>query len=240
LSAIHSHKEQHMKKFLLFAFLLPFTWIQAQTAVLVATKEMALLKVIVKNANNSSSEGEKISFLAEKTQKIYGGVTDVSGKFSILVPSGDKYKVKYKLFTEDKYYAPLDIPKTDGPTEMELTINVSRPKIYTLDNVSFDTGKSTLRPQSNKALDELAELLTMKKKMKIEIAGHTDNVGIQAGNQKLSEERAGTVRAYLLKKGIAADRVMAKGYGDSMPIADNSTPEGKQQNRRTEVRIISE
>jgi len=229
-----------MKKIIFLAFLMPYSIVYAQTPALVATKEMALLKVVVVNANKSSPEGEQVSFVAEKTKKVYGSITDATGKFSILVPAGDKYKVKYKLFTDDKDYSALDIPKTDGPVEFELTINVSRPKIYTLDNVFFDTGKSTLRPQSDKALDELAELMKLKKKMKIEISGHTDNVGDEAANQKLSEGRAEAVRAYLLKKGIAADRVIAKGYGDTQPIADNSTPEGKQKNRRTEVKILSE
>ncbi len=229
-----------MKKMILLALLMPFAGIHAQTKELVATREMALLKVIVVNANNSSPEGEQVSFVAEKTKKVYGGVTDATGKFSMLVPAGDKYKVKYKNFTDEKDYTSLDIPLKEGPVEFEFTIKVSRPKVYTLDNVFFDTGKSTLRPQSNKALDELAEFMTLKKAMKIEISGHTDNVGDQAANQKLSEDRAASVRAYLLKKGIAADRVMAKGYGDTQPIADNALPEGKQKNRRTEVRILSE
>ena len=222
-----------MNKLLLLTLLLPFS-IMAQSPKLVATKEMALLEVIVVNANNSSPEGEKVSFVAEKTKKVYGGITDATGKFNILVPAGDKYKVKYKNFTGDKDYTSLDIPMKDGPVDFEFTIKVSRPKVYTLDNVSFDTGKSSLRAQSNKALDELAELLTLKKKMKIEIAGHTDNVGLPAANQKLSEERAGTVRAYLLKKGIAADRVIAKGYGIRsllltirLPMANNKIAERK-------------
>ena len=78
------------------------------------------------------------------------------------------------------------------------------------------------------------------KSLVIEIAGHTDDVGAAEANQTLSEDRANTVRDYLLKKGIALERVTAKGYGDTQPVADNSTAGGKQKNRRTEVRIISE
>ena len=74
--------------------------------------------------------------------------------------------------------------------------------------------------------------------MVIEISGHTDNVGDVEVNQRLSESRAKAVRAYLLKKGISGERVRAVGHGESQPIASNDTDEGKQKNRRTEVRIL--
>ena len=97
-----------------------------------------------------------------------------------------------------------------------------------------------LRAESNKELNQLAEYMTLKKTLVIEIAGYTDNVGAADANLKLSEDRANAVKQYLVKKGIDASRVSAKGYGDSMPEADNSTAEGRQKNRRTEVHIISE
>ncbi len=86
----------------------------------------------------------------------------------------------------------------------------------------------------------MAEYMNLKKTLVIEIAGHTDNVGTAESNQKLSEDRATAVKKYLEKKGIAPERVTAKGYGDTKPIGDNSTAAGKQKNRRTEVHIISE
>ena len=79
-----------------------------------------------------------------------------------------------------------------------------------------------------------------KKTMVIEIAGHTDNVGQPEANKKLSQDRADAVRNYLIKKGVKALNVQAKGYGDSQPIATNNSDAGKQKNRRTEVRIIKE
>jgi outer membrane protein OmpA-like peptidoglycan-associated protein len=109
-----------------------------------------------------------------------------------------------------------------------------------LNDVLFDNAKSTLRPESSKELNQLAEYLNLKKTLVIEIAGHTDNVGRPEANQKLSEDRANSVRQYLIKKGIAAERLIAKGYGDTVPVEDNSTAAGKQKNRRTEVRIVSE
>ncbi|MFI5151360.1 MAG: OmpA family protein [Bacteroidia bacterium] len=229
-----------MKHVYLLFLVFTVNLLNAQTEELRPTKEKALLEVIVVNADKSSSEGEKVSFVATKTGTLYGGITNAEGKFSILVPKADKYKVKYKNFTEDKDYKTLDIPAEPELINFTFTIMVKRGKNFTLDHVFFDTGKSSLRAESNKALDALAEFMTNKKKMKIEIGGHTDNVGDKTANEKLSYDRANSVRSYLVKKGIAADRVTAKGYGDSQPVDDNSTPEGRQKNRRTEIKVLSE
>ena len=87
---------------------------------------------------------------------------------------------------------------------------------------------------------DLVEVMKLKKTLVIEIAGHTDNVGSLESNQTLSANRAKSVRNYLIGKGISSSRVTAKGYGETEPVANNMTDEGRQKNRRTEVRIISE
>jgi outer membrane protein OmpA-like peptidoglycan-associated protein len=87
-------------------------------------------------------------------------------------------------------------------------------------------------------LEELVNYLKNKDGIRVEIAGHTDNVGNDADNTKLSQQRAETIRNYLIKKGISPTRVVAKGYGAAEPVADNDTDEGRQLNRRTEVRIL--
>ena len=104
----------------------------------------------------------------------------------------------------------------------------------------FETGFSSLKKESFSALNDLVDALKSKPSLNIEIAGHTDNVGNHEANQKLSADRANVVRDYLIKHGIEPNRVIAKGYGETQPVADNDSPEGRQQNRRTEVRIISE
>ena len=109
---------------------------------------------------------------------------------------------------------------------------------YRLDNVYFDVGKFTLRPESFAELDELVSYMKWKENEKIEIGGHTDNVGSNTDNLKLSQQRAEAIRQYLIKKGIQPSRVIAKGYGASEPVADNSTDDGRQKNRRTEVKIL--
>jgi OmpA-OmpF porin, OOP family len=204
------------------------------------TENEALLNVFVENEKKQPLEGQPVSFVGVKSKKTFSGVTKADGKFSILVPEGDTYDVKYKAFTEDEKFSSVDIPSMAGLINFDYTITVELPKVYTLDNVFFDSGKSSLRAESFKELNELAEFMKSKKSLVIEIAGHTDNVGNPESNQKLSEARANEVRNYLIKKGVAADRIQAKGYGDTQPIASNDSDAGRQKNRRTEVRIIKE
>jgi len=204
------------------------------------TETIALLKVLVVNEKEKPLEGESVSFTAAKAKKVYTGITKADGTFQILVPEGDKYTVGYKSFTANQDYSVFEVPAVEGIVNFDYKLTIETPKVYTLDNVFFDTGKAILKPESSKELDELKEYMDHKKSLVIEIAGHTDNVGTKEANQKLSEDRANSVRNYLIKKGIAAVRLVAKGYGDSQPIGDNTTDAGKQKNRRTEVRTIKE
>lgn len=98
-------------------------------------------------------------------------------------------------------------------------------------HVEFDTGKASIRPASHAELDALAEALKSAR-VKGEIAGYTDHVGNSATNLRLSQARAEAVRAYLVGHGVDAAALTAKGHGDTSPVADNSTPEGRQRNRR--------
>jgi OOP family OmpA-OmpF porin len=112
------------------------------------------------------------------------------------------------------------------------------PKNFVLDNCNFDFGKATLQESASPVLDELVAYLKRKEDDKIEIGGHTDNVGKAESNLKLSLDRANAVREYLINKGIDPARLTAKGYGMTQPIADNKTEAGRAENRRTEVSIL--
>ncbi len=113
--------------------------------------------------------------------------------------------------------------------------SAAEPKKLTLEGVNFDHDKSTLRPDTVATLDEAAATLKEWGDVQVEVAGHTDSKGSDAYNLKLSARRANAVRNYLIGKGIAADRLTAKGYGESQPVADNSTEEGRFKNRRVEL-----
>ncbi len=108
-----------------------------------------------------------------------------------------------------------------------------------LKGIEFATGKAALSTASTGTLTEAAAALKAVPAVKVEIGGHTDNVGDAAANNALSMARANSVKKFLTGQGIAADRLTAKGYGPAQPIADNATDTGKQRNRRIEFRILS-
>lgn len=109
------------------------------------------------------------------------------------------------------------------------------PKKLVLEGVNFDNDRATLRPDASATLDQAAATLKEWGDVKVEVAGHTDSNSDDAHNLKLSQRRAETVRSYLIGKGVAADRLSAKGYGESSPVADNASEEGRAKNRRVEL-----
>jgi len=108
-----------------------------------------------------------------------------------------------------------------------------------LRGVSFESGSSTLRPDSYAILDEVAASLVANPDVRVEIGGHTDNTGSAATNLRLSQNRANAVLQYLASKGVNQFHMTARGYGVSQPIAPNASAAGRAQNRRVELRRIT-
>ncbi|HEY1813601.1 MAG TPA: OmpA family protein [Kofleriaceae bacterium] len=125
----------------------------------------------------------------------------------------------------------------DGCPKKYNLIVVTEKKIEIKQTIYFDFNKSTIKPVSFALLNEVAQALADNPKIKIEIGGHTDSVGDDNFNLKLSQSRADSVRLYLVKRGIDYARLATKGYGETQPIADNRTAEGRAQNRRVEFLI---
>lgn len=105
-------------------------------------------------------------------------------------------------------------------------------------NVTFATDSSDLRVNFVSVLDSVVLVLEEFNRTYVEVSGHTDNTGSESYNQGLSERRAETVASYMLQKGILSDRVLVYGYGENRPIASNSAPAGRQQNRRVEIQLV--
>ena len=204
--------------------------------------KLATINVFVTDMKGKPTKGEQILFKGEAGQKTTSGISNAEGKFSLQVLPGDKYIITVKSITDSTKYGSITIPAL-GPDEFytapfKVNVKFEAARTYTLDNVHFDFGKATLRPDSFAELEELVSYLKRKEDIKVEIAGHTDNVGKEEDNLKLSQQRADAIRNYVIKKGIQPARVVAKGYGAAEPVTDNDTDKGRQLNRRTEVRIL--
>src|SRR6266496_238933 len=120
------------------------------------------------------------------------------------------------------------------------TRDTARGLIVSMSDVLFDTGKYSLKPGAREKLAKVAGILLAYPGLDIAVGGYTDNVGGDAMNQKLSENRAGSVRDYLVQQGVATNSVSAQGYGNSLPVASNTNSAGRQQNRRVELVVSGE
>lgn len=123
----------------------------------------------------------------------------------------------------------VDVTETDNGS----AILVNLP-----DGVTFDVGSASLKPQFRTTLDQLAASMVQYPNSLIDVYGHTDSTGSDAFNQTLSENRARTVAGYLSSQGVAATRIRSQGFGETMPVADNATDDGRRKNRRVEIKIV--
>lgn len=167
--------------------------------------------------------------------------TDSLGNYLLTLPSGRDYAFTVNqrgyLFNSDQYFLKNGI--TDSTAEKNIMLQaIEQNASIVLKNIFFETNRFELGPASLVELDKLVTLLNENPTLKIEISGHTDNVGKAESNLLLSDNRAKAVVDYLVSKKIEAKRLTAKGYGLSKPVADNNTEEGRAQNRRTEMKII--
>jgi outer membrane protein OmpA-like peptidoglycan-associated protein len=117
------------------------------------------------------------------------------------------------------------------------TRDSARGLIVSMSDVLFDTGKFSLKPGAREKLAKVAGILLAYPGLNIEVGGYTDNVGGDAMNQTLSENRADSVRDYLVQEGVATSAVSAKGFGNTLPVASNDNSAGRQQNRRVELLV---
>ncbi len=164
-----------------------------------------------------------------------------TGEFVISLPGGKNYGISVKADEYLFYSENINISQSAVSREIINDIRMKKVEVgqsIVLNNIFFDSGAATLRPESFAELGVLYKLMIDNPSLKIEISGHTDNVGSAAINKRLSEQRARAVVEFLIGRGIRNDRLTFKGYGFEKPIASNNTAEGRQLNRRTEFEII--
>ena len=169
-------------------------------------------------------------------EPIYTLVTDsITGVARQMMAEG----VRYSLHIAQMGYERVDImiPNIGDSLNIQLT-PVKKGEVFIVRNLHFATNKTRILSTSEEALNDLYMYLARNPEVRIKIIGHTDNVGKDAANQKLSDGRANAVRQDLIERGIAAERIEAEGRGESQPIDTNDTEEGRQNNRRVEIEIL--
>ena len=177
------------------------------------------------------------------TGKIIGkGISDsLTGKFEIALPSGSKYGI---LAEKNEFYSvneAVDLTKLKAYQEIVKNIYlvpIEVGEVARLNNIFFDFNKAELKAESFVELNQLVALMKVKLTMQIQINGHTDDVGELPANLTLSLKRAKAVRDYLISKGIEANRISHKGFGETKPITKGVTDEIRQMNRRVEFLIL--
>jgi outer membrane protein OmpA-like peptidoglycan-associated protein/Tol biopolymer transport system component len=213
-------------------------------AVAVATAQVTILKGTVTDAASQQPLDAVIDLIDNTSGQTIATFRSnaTSGRYLVSLPSGTNYGIVVRqdgyLFHSENF----DLPAGAAYAEVIKDIPLKKLEVGTtivLRNIFFDTGKATLRPESTAELERLQKLLTETPALKLEMAGHTDDVGEAAMNQDLSQRRAQAVVTYLTQHGIAAARLTAMGYGETRPEVPNTSKGNRQLNRRTEFKVTA-
>ncbi len=211
--------------------------------IVVEEKSLTVFKGKVIDAITKDPIDAAIEIILNETGKVYTSFhsNSATGKFLLSLPAGSNYGISVTadgyLFHSENF----DLPKGDGFNLVNKDIELKNIKVgnnITLKNVFFNTGKWEVKTDSYAELDRLVKLLSDIPSLKIEISGHTDNIGSESFNEILSQRRADAVVSFLVGKGVDKNRLSAKGYGQSNPVESNYTSKGRAANRRTEFEII--
>ncbi len=203
----------------------------------------------VKNDQNNPISGAQIVIKDNLTGKLLNTyyTSSDSGSYYFTLNRGENYNLSYEAEGYLFQSANVNVPKQPEYSLIKKDIILEKVKVgakIVLNNIFFDSNKATLRKESNLEIEKLVKLMKEYPELTIEVDGHTDNKGKDILNIKLSQDRSQSVVNALVKKGIPANRLVAKGLGSKMPIAPNTLPNGKpdtkgmQLNRRVELKII--
>jgi len=221
------------------------TWLEEvkKTEKDTVTPQVTVLKGTITDAKTNAPLQADVEITDNTTGKSVAKFksNSVSGKYLLSLPSGKNYGISvtkegYLFHSEN-----VNIPAAKGYQEIVKDVALNKIEVgskIVLNNIFFETNKADLSKESTAELERMIGLMKDNADIRVEISGHTDNVGSPEYNQKLSEARAKSVVDYLTKNGIAATRMVYKGYGLTKPVATNDTDEGRQLNRRTEFEII--
>jgi outer membrane protein OmpA-like peptidoglycan-associated protein/Tol biopolymer transport system component len=221
----------------------PISNLKTEAAVEIKSAKLTILKGVVTDAKTGAVLEAAIDLVDNDKNEVLATFksNSATGKYLVTLPSGKNYGIAVKrdgyLFHSENFNLP------DNADFQEFNKDVALKKIevgstIVLRNIFFDFDKATIRPESANELDRLIKLLNDNPTVKIELGSHTDSKGSDDYNMKLSDSRSKSVVEYLISHGISAGRLVAKGYGETKPIDTNDTDAGRQNNRRSEFKIL--
>lgn len=203
--------------------------------------------------DNGAHLGLGVEYKFAPQWSVAGEWTNNTGKSGVTKLNNDNFTIGVNYYFEKPYVVPppapapapapapvvkKEEPKPVPPAPKETWKTVISDKPITIEGTSFDTNSAKLKPSADKKLNEVVDFAAKYKEANLVITGYTDSTGSDKLNQSLSARRAESVKAYLVKKGVAASRISTKGEGSAHPVADNKTKEGRAQNRRVEIRSV--
>jgi outer membrane protein OmpA-like peptidoglycan-associated protein/tetratricopeptide (TPR) repeat protein len=202
-----------------------------------------LMRGFINDSENQKPIIAKIELIDRENSVVAAtGISDSTGNYSIKVAQAKNYGVE---ILAKGYLLYLDVVDLTTRTFNEVVVKnflLDRVEVgakVVLKNIYFEFGKATLKTESFIGLDNVVKLMENNETLRIEISGHTDNIGGLKANTKLSTDRAKAVADYLIKKGVNSSRVEYKGYAYNQPVAPNNTENGRAQNRRVEFKVLS-
>ena len=204
---------------------------------------VSFMKGIVLDAKTEQPLAARFELISLQSgiTRISSVATANTGEFLVCLPVDEPFALNvscpgYLFYSE---HIALDYGNAKQPMKKEILLQpIERGTHIVLENIFYQTDRYQLEKSSIGELERIFLFLAQNPKVRIEISGHTDNTGSEQYNRTLSENRAKAVAEYLIGKGIAADRIVAKGYGFDKPVADNQSEEGRAKNRRTELKIL--
>lgn len=205
--------------------------------------ESTVLEGVITNKQTGGPVEAGIEIIdRELNRVIYNAKSDPSsGKYKVALPAGKNFSIAVKASDYMIVSDNIDVAKSSQFQVISRNYALQPIEIgakLILRNVFFDTGKSSLRSESYAELDALVEFMKINQTIKVEIGGHTDNIGGYSANLLLSKNRAKAVMDYMLTKGLDPSRLVSTGYADKEPVASNKTNDGRQLNRRVEAKVI--
>lgn len=197
----------------------------------------------VLDSENGKGVVSKLELIDNEFNKVIAtAISDTSGNYKIKLNLPKPYGVAIVARGYLLYLDAVDLSKASFEEDAYYDFKLERVEVgakVILKNIFFEFGKATLKPESYATLDNVVKLLQSNDGLRLEISGHTDNIGSLKSNTKLSEDRAKAVVEYLVSKGINAGTLEFKGYAYTQPVAPNNTEEGRAQNRRVEFKVLS-